>query len=74
MSKTTANGDYIAVAIRQNGQTFAALWTPSGTILYREETYIQQHDRQVAERADRARLARDARWDDPAYNPGDGGF
>jgi len=65
------NGDYIAVAIRQNGQTFAALWTSAGTILYREENLVQQHDRQVAERADRERVARDARWNDPAYNPGD---
>lgn len=63
-------GDYIAVAIRQGGQTFAALWILAGTILYREENAVQQHDRLVAERAERERLARDARWNNPAYNPG----
>jgi len=68
------NGDYIAVAIRQNGQTFAALWTPSGTVLHREENGVQRHDRLTRERADRVRLARDARWADPAYNPGGGFF
>jgi len=67
------DGDYIAVAIRRGGQTFAALWEPSaGTILYREENDVQKHDRQVAERADRERAARDLRWRDPRYNPGDG--
>jgi len=35
-----------------------------------EQTLVQQHDRQVSARADRERLARDARWNDPAYNPG----
>ena len=66
------DGDFIAVAIRHNGQTWAALWTSAGITLRRDETLVQQHDRQVAERADRERLARDARWRDPGYNPSDG--
>ena len=65
-------GDFIAVAIRQGGQTSAALWTPSGVILHREENGVQRHDRLTRERADRERLARDVRWSDPAYNPSRG--
>ena len=67
------DGDYIAVAIRRNGQTFAALWTSAGITLRCDENLVQQHDRQVAERAERERIARDARWRDPTYLVGDPG-
>ena len=67
------DNDYIAVAIRHNGQTFAALWTSADITLRRDETLVQEHDRQVAERADREQLARDARWGNPTYLVGDPG-
>ena len=67
------DNDYIAVAIRQNGRTWAAIWTPAGVTLRHDETLVQQHDRQVAERAERERIARDARWRDPTYLVSDPG-
>jgi len=63
-------GDFIAVAIRYNGQMWGAVWTSAGVV--RCENLVQQFDRLRKERQERERVARDVRWSDPAYNPSDG--
>ena len=65
----------LTILVDRPGIIFLESATPIravGVLPIPEESLVQRYDRQVSERADHERRARGVRWDNPAYNPGDG--